>query len=220
MTVVQCWDDGVTSDLRVMEILRRHKAKATFNLNAGKHTLDRSGSWIHKGNEIARLGWNEMAAAYDGFMIANHSLTHPRLETLPTDDLRHEIVEGRARLQDFFNQPVLGFAYPYGSYNEQVMAAVREADHVYARTVKNVEQVWPPDDPMEFHPNCHFLHPEFWTKYEAAKTTGVFYFWGHSYEMISEPMWIDFEENMKRISADPEACWADVVDLFTVSENN
>ena len=37
MTVVQCWDDGVTTDARLIEILRKHKARATFNLNAGAH---------------------------------------------------------------------------------------------------------------------------------------------------------------------------------------
>ena len=41
MTIVQCWDDGVSNDVRLAEIFRLHKAKATFNLNAGRHEAQR-----------------------------------------------------------------------------------------------------------------------------------------------------------------------------------
>ena len=32
MKIVQCWDDGVLDDIRLIEILRHHDAKASFNL--------------------------------------------------------------------------------------------------------------------------------------------------------------------------------------------
>lgn len=35
LKVVQCWDDGVYTDLRLTELLRKYNAKATFNLNPG-----------------------------------------------------------------------------------------------------------------------------------------------------------------------------------------
>jgi len=200
--------------MHLVEILRGHKAKATFNLNAGLHEKVHQPGWTYKDTEVLRLTWGEMKAVYDGFTIANHSLTHPFLEQIPLETARREIVEGRQRLQQFFSQPVLGFAYPFGTYNKTVMNLLREAGHVYARTVQNVEQPFPPDDPMAFHPCCHFLDPDFWSRYEKARKGGVFYFWGHSYEMITESMWYDFEEMIKRISADPVSRWADVVDLF------
>lgn len=214
MRVVQCWDDGVTTDVRLVEILRKHNAKATFNLNAGLHEAKRKPGWIFKGTEVSRLGWDEMKELYQGFMIANHSLTHPFLEKIAIEAARSDIVEGRSRLQQFFGQPVLGFAYPYGSYNEAVMEAVRDAGHVYARTVGNVERPFPPENAMAVHPCCHFLAPDLWERYEKARLGGVFYFWGHSYEMITGEMWLDFEKNIERISADPAACWGDVADLF------
>jgi len=214
MTVVQCWDDGVTTDVRLAEIFRRHKAKATFNLNAGLHEAQRKPGWVYKNTQVARLGWDEMREAYAGFTIANHSLKHPHLEQLAVDAARREIMEGRERLQQFFGQPVLGFAYPYGTYNEIVMSLLQEAGHVYARTVHNVEQPFPPEHPMAFHPCCHFLAPDFWARYEKARTGGVFYFWGHSYEIVNEAMWQDMERTIARISADSDARWADVVELF------
>jgi peptidoglycan-N-acetylglucosamine deacetylase len=214
MTVVQCWDDGVTTDVRLAEVFRKHKAKATFNLNAGRYEAQRKPGWMYKDTQVSRLGWDEMHEAYAGFTIANHSLMHLRLEQVPVADARRDIVEGRDRLQQFFGQPVLGFAYPFGGYNEAVMELLQEAGHVYARTTSYVEQPFPPKHPMAFHSCCHFLAPDFWARYEKAREGGVFYFWGHSYEIISEPMWQEVENQMARISADPDVRWKNVVDLF------
>ncbi len=214
MKVVQCWDDGVTTDVRLTDILRRHDAKATFNLNAGLHEKQRRLGWIHMGTEVVRLGWDEMREVYEGFTIANHSLTHPRLDEIAIEAARYDIAEGRERLRQFFAQRVLGFAYPFGSYSEAVMQLVHEAGHVYARTAHSVDYPYPPENPMAFHPCCHFLAPDLWLRYENARKCGVFSFWGHSYEMITETMWSAFEEMIKRISADPGSCWRDVADLF------
>lgn len=214
MKVAQCWDDGVSADIQLIDVLRRHDAKATFNLNAALFENERSAGWLYKETEVQRLGWNEMRKIYEGFTIANHSLTHPRLEQIPIEDARKDIVEGRKRLQDFFEAPIKGFAYPFGTYNDAVMDVLREAGHVYARTTKNVTQAFPPDDPMAFHPTCKFDNEDFWNHYEKAKKCGVFYFWGHSYELINEAMWRDFEEKINRITADEDSHWVDVVDLF------
>jgi peptidoglycan/xylan/chitin deacetylase (PgdA/CDA1 family) len=214
LTVVQCWDDGVTADVRLTEILRRHDAKATFNLNAGLHEVRRAVGFTYQGAEVARLGWNEMRDVYAGFGIANHSLTHPHLDQMTEQAARREIVEGRDRLEQFFGQPVRGFAYPFGTYSEGSMNAVREAGHVYARTTGNADHPFPPHDAMTFHPSCHFLAPDFWARYEKARAGGVFYFWGHAYELSTDAMWTAFEDAIAGISAEPAARWGDVVELF------
>lgn len=214
MTVVQCWDDGVTTDARLTDILRRNNAKATFNLNAGLYEPERKFGWKYKDTEVFRMGWNEMREVYDGFTIANHSLTHPRLDQLPIDEARRDIIDGRDALEQFFGKTVRGFAYPFGAYNSAVMDAVRESGHIYARGVGDNDCPFPPEDPMAFQPCCHFLSPDFWGRYERARSGGVFYFWGHSYEMINEEMWADFESKIKRISTDPGSRWSDIADLF------
>jgi len=214
MTVVQCWDDGVTTDVRLVDILRRHGAKAAFNLNDGLHVKHRSVSFVYEGTEVRRLGREERRDVYDGFTIANHSLTHPRLDQMPVEAARREIVEGRERLQQFFGQPVPGFAYPFGSYGEAVVTLVREAGHVYGRTDRDADGPFPPETPLLFHPNCHFLAPDLWSRYENARESGVFYFWGHSYEMTTEAMWNAFETMIGRIGADPDSRWGDLADLF------
>ena len=72
MVVVQCWDDGVATDVRLVDLLCRHGAKATFNLNAGLHDRHRQFGWIHQGTEAVsythldvykRPGWNARSAS-------------------------------------------------------------------------------------------------------------------------------------------------------------
>ena len=214
MKIVQCWDDGVTADIRLMDILRKYNAKASFNICAGNHDRKRKHSWNFKDTEVWALGLDEMPDAYSGFVIASHSLTHPRLEKIPIEKATRDIVHGRERLQKIFRQEVLGFAYPFGGYNEAVKDAIRKAGHLYARTCVMTDFPFPPKDPMEFHPNCHFLAPDFWGRYEKAKEKGVFYFWGHSYELITEEMWEAFDNQIQRIHDDPEVEWCNLPDLF------
>ena len=220
LKLVQCWDDGVTSDARLVEILRRRGAKASFNLNAGLHEEERKPGWLHQGTEVWRLGRNEMRAVYAGFTIANHSLTHPCLDRMDIAAARRDIAQGRDELQQFFGQPVAGFADPFGSYNEAVAMAVRDAGHVYARTTVSAEPCFPTIDAVALHPSCHFLASDFWQRHEKAKHgCGVFYFWGHSYEMTSNAMWTAFESTLERLGQDPDARWCDPADLFEGAAN-
>ncbi len=218
MRIFQCWDDGVTDDIRLMDILRRHDAKATFNLNPASHQAERHGGFVEKWNKtIQRLAKSELKSVYAGFTIANHSLTHPHPTAISVATWRTEVFDARKLLQDWFQQPVLGFAYPFGEFDEATSDVVREAGHVYGRTTKRVTPCLPVDDPMRFHPDCHFHATDFWDRYEQAKTShcGAFYFWGHSYEICTEREWADFEGKIVRIGNDEDTEWGDLPTLFS-----
>lgn len=213
MQIAQCWDDGVLDDIRLIEILRRHGAKASFNLNAGLHSGSRSDGWMHKGKHVQRLAHGELVSVYDGFLVANHTLTHPHLAKLTPADAEREIREGRDALEQIFGYPIKGFAYPFGSHDETVHELVRSAGHCYARTCENVDHVLPAKNPMALPSNCHFLSPNFWTKFATVQQAdGVFYFWGHSYELLTEQDWQEFEEKIRKLSAAGE--WVDLPELF------
>jgi peptidoglycan/xylan/chitin deacetylase (PgdA/CDA1 family) len=221
MKLVQCWDDGVTTDARLTELLRRHGARASFNLNAGLHQVQRMPGWVHEGTEVWRLGWSEMRSVYAGFTIANHSLRHPCLTDLPIAELRREIVEGREQLQQFFGQAVDGFVYPFGAFNAAVMDAVRDAGHVYARTTQDADaSLGGLLDPLALHPACHFLAPDFWQRHEQARSRGVFHFWGHSYEMCTEAHWAAYEATLTRLNSDPRDHWCEVAEGAAILDSN
>jgi peptidoglycan-N-acetylglucosamine deacetylase len=214
MKLVQCWDDGVSTDVRLVSLLRRHGARATFNLSAGLHGRERQFGWRHRDTEVWRLGRDELREVYAGLRIANHTLTHPHLEQLPIETARREIGDGRARLQDLFDQPVSGFAYPFGTFDDAVAQAVRDAGHTYARTTGAAQAGVDTHDAMAAAPSCHFLAPDFWQRLERARPAGAFWFWGHSYELVGEAMWAAFEASLARLCALPGAQWCDPTELF------
>lgn len=214
MKVMQCWDDGVVNDAPLADLLRKYRVKATFNINPGRN--DRQVRKIKNSKPHGLLSLDEMKDVYKGFMVGGHSMTHPSLSKATPDVLRRELVECKTFIREFFGQERCGFAYPNGDYNETVKQALRDAGYLYARTTKNVDGALPLSDPMELHPHCHFMDPKFWGKYEAVRAMdGVFYFWGHSYEMMDDPaLWAAFEAKLARIADDPKAEWIFVADLF------
>jgi peptidoglycan-N-acetylglucosamine deacetylase len=216
MRVVTCWDDGVVDDARLIDILRKYGAKASFNLNFGSHQPARYLSWKYRDQkEVWKLAVPELHAVYAGFLVANHTLTHAWPTHVTEEQMRADIFEGRDALEQHFGYPVTGFAYPFGDYNAAVKQAVRESGALYARTTQNTARVFPPQDAMEFHSSCHHAALEFWEAYERVRTQdGVFYFWGHAYEFVTETDWQVIEEKIARISADPAAQWCDLPALF------
>jgi peptidoglycan/xylan/chitin deacetylase (PgdA/CDA1 family) len=96
----------------------------------------------------AGLGAGELAAlsALEGVELGAHSVSHPRLDELPTAHLAGEIDASKARLEDGIGEPVWSFAYPFGAFDPGVRAAVRAAGFRSAAAVKNAIS-HPGDDP-------------------------------------------------------------------------
>jgi peptidoglycan-N-acetylglucosamine deacetylase len=138
----------------------------------------------HKGTEVWRLGLDELTGVYEGFTVANHTLTHPRPDPLPIDAVRREVAEGRARLQALFKQPVHGFVCPFGAFNDAVARVVRDAGHHDARITGAAGAGVDTTDPLAAVSSCHFLAPDFRQRLDRARARGVFCFWGHSYEPV------------------------------------
>ena len=223
LKVVQCWDDGVVNDIRLAEIFRKYNAKATFNLNPGFHSQERIPAvwnppghvgWSCKGYSGGKVGLKELKEVYSGFQVASHCWRHELAGSLPDAEFAKSALDARRFLEDIFQQECRGFAWPCGKYTPGTMDALREAGFAYGRTVENSLDVRSCKDPMAFNPSCHFQDNNFWKLYAQAKETGVFYFWGHSYEMLdSEGMWGQLEGKIRIISEDPDAVWADVIDI-------
>ena len=215
--VAQCWDDGVINDARVADLCRKYGAKATFNLCPGSHLKKHriTEGWFFKDNYCpGRLAWDEVRDVYNGFEVASHTMCHCNAAEVDAKMFLEQAVSAKRVLEDHFCRPCNGFAWPYGASTEETRDLLRHAGFAYGRTTGYVEHVIPCGDPMELHSNCHFQNPEFWTIFEKAKSCGVFYFWGHSYEMMNdEPLWAEYEDKLQRLSANPEVKWVNVVDL-------
>jgi len=213
--VAQCWDDGVTDDIRLIEILRRYNAKASFNLNIKLHD-DTSAGWRFRDvKDVHRIAKSDLVGVYDGFLVANHTATHPSLTKLAPEDAVRDIRDGKEMLEQLFGYAVTGFAYPFGDYNSAVEDMVRDSGHVYARAVPPIDDVLLNTSPMAFRPNCHFMAADFQSRFEhAASSSGIFYFWGHSYEMVTDDDWNCFEAKIKLLAENPRVNWIDLPSLF------
>ncbi len=224
--VAQCWDDGVFTDIRLTEILKKYKAKATFNLCSGLITDESVPVRWMEGDEenpptintfhSGRVCKDRMMEVYGDFEVASHCDLHEDARTTDPQAFLKSAVTSRKFLEDFFQKECRGFAWPYGTYTDETVKLLNESGFAYGRTTENTDDVLSYTDPLKLASNCHFMNRLFWEKYQLAKeTSGVFYFWGHSYEMADfDPYWKNFEAMIAYISNDPEAEWINVVDII------
>jgi len=78
------------------------------------------------------LNVEEVHDLYDaGWEIGSHSFSHRDLTTIPNAQEK-EIVESRWKLQDLLGVPILSFAYPYGTYDEDSVYYARYAGYIAA----------------------------------------------------------------------------------------
>ncbi len=89
------YDDGVTQDRRLVELLNRYGLKATFNLNSDR--LGREGKLMHSGKSVShdKVAPEEVAQLYRGHEVAAHTLTHPNLCALPDEEVVRQVEEDR-----------------------------------------------------------------------------------------------------------------------------
>jgi peptidoglycan/xylan/chitin deacetylase (PgdA/CDA1 family) len=77
--------------------------------------------------------------------IGAHTVTHPFLSAHPVVFQHDEIQRSKAYLEEILGHSVASFAYPYGDYAPETVAAVREAGFVCACSTV-AESVWPQTD--------------------------------------------------------------------------
>ena len=223
--VAQCWDDGVYTDIKLIEILRKYNAKATFNLCpgvAGDDTtkpswtaLDDTG-WSFQGFRGGRIGLKDFVEIYGDFQVASHCMHHEVASSCDIEKFKAGAVDAKKFLEDMFQRECPGFAWPCGGVTDEAIEVLKENGFAYARTTKYTDDVTKNTNPYRLDSNCHFKDLKFWSKFQEAKANGVgaFYFWGHSYEMMDSPgLWQQLEDKIAALSADPDVVWVDVVDL-------
>ncbi len=71
-----------------------------------------------------------------GFEIGSHTLTHAHLVDANEQSLRRELADSKHKLEDLIGKDVVAFSYPYGEYDDRVLAAVILAGYKYAVNTK------------------------------------------------------------------------------------
>ncbi len=198
------FDDGNIDDIRLIRILNKYGLKGTFNLNSG--ALTKCNSWnFNNLKEVRHINYTENMNLYDGHEVACHSYTHPFLERIDRETLHNQIYLDRKILEMLYGYEVKGMAYPFGAYSDEVIEELKNCGIVYSRTVESTYDFSLPEEPLMWHPTCHFKYAEIddlVNKFLNDDSDGLklFYIWGHSYELVTEEEWERFEEFCKKIS--------------------
>ena len=203
LAVTTSFDDGVIHDRRVVRAFNEWGLKGTFNLNSGG--LLRTGKPAP--DTFRHIDASEVAELYRGHEVAVHTVSHPWLEKLDNAQIADEVLRDRCALEDLVGYPVRGMAYPFGTYNDRVIAVLRQLGIVYARTVENHWNCFPPREPLAWQTTAHQFTttPEpvpqrFAELYANPRSTGLFFIWGHTYEF--ENRWEDLEKIFKPLLPD------------------
>lgn len=211
------YDDGVSTDIHLMELMRQYGIKGTFNVNAG--LMNGSGTQRKDGTFVYRLKPEEYAP-YEGFELAVHGYTHPFLNRMPADLVIDEIANDRRGIEEMAGYPVHGMAYPYGTYNDELVAQLKHLGIFYSRTTKSTFDFNLPTEYLTWHPTCHHNAPnlmELADKFlEAPERAGMrlFYLWGHSYEFADNFNWNVIEDFFKKMGKKEEIWYATNMEIY------
>lgn len=131
---VVTFDDGMRNNHDVaMPILSEYEIPATVYVTIG--FIGGSSPWIGPAGDGAMMTAShlrDLVAA--GWELGAHTMTHPDLSTLDYAACRREIEQSRTALEEIGGAPVETFAYPFGRYGPDALAAVRDVGFLAAVT--------------------------------------------------------------------------------------
>lgn len=131
------FDDGYTSLKEIaLPILKKHGFVATAFVLGNKDMAN------HKelANIIPMLNEDEiLSLKRNGWEIGFHTVTHPDLTKITSDQLTNEIIIGKKNLEEKLNFKLNYFAYPKGHFNKLVISLVKQAGFKNAFTVSGGE---------------------------------------------------------------------------------
>jgi peptidoglycan/xylan/chitin deacetylase (PgdA/CDA1 family) len=147
------FDDGYESTLIAADVLAEFGVPGTVYVLPPMIGHDSPLSWPGISHwtqgptavELKPMDWDQLGRlAERGWEIGSHTLTHPRLPTLPGDSLAVELAESRAQLIERLGR-CDSVAYPYGNADRRVADAARAAGYESGTTLSKWHTA---DDPM------------------------------------------------------------------------
>jgi peptidoglycan/xylan/chitin deacetylase (PgdA/CDA1 family) len=135
------FDDGYADNIiNALPALNDLNVPATIFVTAGKIDSKEPFYWDNKTKvsdqgraltltELRQLASNPLIE------IGSHTLTHPRLVELSTEEQRQEIINSKVLLESILKRGIKSFSYPFGTssdYTDQTIEIVKKAGYRYA----------------------------------------------------------------------------------------
>lgn len=100
-------------------ILKKYHVKATNYVIAG---------FLNRPNHLLTSQLQEIGS--DGLVeIGSHTINHIGLRGLPLKTVGNEVFQSREMLEQLIHKPVVSFAYPFGSFDDQAIQVVKDAGY-------------------------------------------------------------------------------------------
>lgn len=213
------YDDGVEQDAELISILNLHGLKATFNLNSGCWAAE--GTVYPEGTIHRRMPLSQAKMLYGDseHEVAVHCLTHASLTECSTDQIIREVMKDRENLEREFGGIIRGMAYPFGTYNDQVVNTLRACGILYSRTVHSTHDFSMPQDWLRLPATCHHNDPQLMPLAErfladdAAFCAKMFYLWGHAYEFEANNNWHVIEQFAEKMGGHEDIWYATNIEI-------
>ena len=213
------YDDGVEQDVRLMDILDQHGIRCTFNLNSGCWAPE--GTVYPAGTIHRRMSKSQVEKLYrnPNHEVANHCLTHASLTEISPAEIAHEVLADRENLEAMFGGLIRGLAYPFGTYSDTVVEALKATGVAYARTVVSTNDFSIPNDWLRLHPTCHHAAPNLdqlcdrFLQDSAPFGSRLFYLWGHSYEFEAMDNWDVIERFCEKMGGRDDIWYATNIEI-------
>lgn len=123
-TVAITLDDGYADNYSIVfPILKRHKIPVTIFLATGLV----GGKKMVRDVPMEYLSWPQIEEMHRSGLIdfEPHSRNHKKLAELSAEEARIEMGSSKREIEDHLNKTCLFFAYPFGSYNQNVLGLVK-----------------------------------------------------------------------------------------------
>jgi peptidoglycan/xylan/chitin deacetylase (PgdA/CDA1 family) len=143
--LVVTFDDAYTSILsRGLPVLERLGVPGTVFVptdaaaEAGRMDWSELAQWVggEHDPELRCMSWEELRELSSrGWEVGSHTCSHPHLTELEPESLAIELSASRAACEERLQRPCETLAYPFGSYDGQVMDAVAAAGYTAAVTL-------------------------------------------------------------------------------------
>lgn len=207
------YDDGNVLDKRLAEMMRKYGVKGTFNLNSGA-VKDPEPAPGHIAWKTMPL--EEAVETLGDMEIAIHGKEHPWWDRQPTNLAFQDILDDRRALEKATGKIIRGAAYPYGTYNDDVVEMLRLCGIAYCRIVgrETCGKLTLPKDLLRLQPTCHHKYekmPELAEKFvnkQPKLTCWMFYVWGHTFEFERDGNWELMENLLATVSGKDDIWYA------------
>ncbi len=214
------YDDAVVQDIRLVGIMDQHGLKGTFNINSGLYLPEDAVRERYYG----RMKLSEAQELYinSGHEVAVHGFSHPFLEKLKWDEATYEVLEDRRCIEKDYGVIARGMAYPFATYNDDVVEILKRCGICYSRTAKSTEGFRFPENWLTLHPTCHHKNPrlmELAKRFAEEKSryncdNWMFYLWGHSYEFDNDDNWNVIEEFAEYMGGRDDIWYATNIEIY------